>query len=61
MKSRKILTILGIRQTILSSHELDSVGRDIAYIMKEPEFEPRTLHLFTFKVEFLATTLLNQK
>jgi len=30
--------------------ELSSVGRDIAYFMQEPRFEPRTLHFFTIKL-----------
>jgi len=45
----------------LDLHELNSVGKDIAYYMKGPEFEPRhptSLHL---NVWALATKLLDQK
>jgi hypothetical protein len=41
--------------------ELSSVGRDIAIYMQGSGFKPQTLHLFTLRVEFLATRLLDQK
>jgi hypothetical protein len=37
-------------------HELSSIGWDIALYVQEPGFEPQTLHLFTFKVEFQKAT-----
>jgi hypothetical protein len=33
-------------------HELSSIGWDIALYVQEPGFEPQTLHLSIFKVEF---------
>jgi hypothetical protein len=41
--------------------ELSLVGRDIALYGQKPRFELRILHLFTFKVDFLARLLKKKK
>jgi len=40
--------------------ELSSVGRDIAYFMQGPGFEPRTLHFSTIKLCELYPEVLAQ-
>ncbi|PNX80759.1 nucleolar protein 6-like, partial [Trifolium pratense] len=41
--------------------ELNSIGRYIALYVREPGFEPRTLHLFTFKECFHEKDYLNHR
>jgi hypothetical protein len=43
------------------SHELDSIGWTLHYICRGPGFEPWSSHLFTLRVEFQATRLLDKK
>jgi hypothetical protein len=45
----------------IGPHELNSIGWDIAPDVQEPGFEPQTLHLSTFKMEFQATRLPKKK
>jgi hypothetical protein len=45
----------------IGPHELNSIGWDIAPDVQEPGFEPQTLHLSTFKMEFQATRLPTKK
>jgi hypothetical protein len=45
----------------LRTCEFSSVSRDIALYMQKLGFEPLTLYLFTFKMEFLANKLLDKK
>jgi hypothetical protein len=53
--------IYRVRMEITSPHELNSIGWDITLYVQEPGFEPQTLHLSTFKVEFQATRLPTKK
>jgi hypothetical protein len=50
-----------LKSRVSCPRELSSVGRNIALYMQEQGFEPRTLHLFTIKVEFLVTRLIDKK
>jgi hypothetical protein len=43
------------------SHELSSVSRDIVLYMQGAEFELRSSHLSTLRVEFRVTRLLDKK
>jgi hypothetical protein len=44
--------------SMILSCEFSSVDKDITLYMQESEFEPQTLYLFIFKVEFLTTKSL---
>jgi hypothetical protein len=46
------------KKTLKCPRELSSTGRGIAFYMHGPGFEPRTPHLSTLRVEFLALSYL---